>query len=364
MQRRKLKLIIISAASLLVELVVPEFIGVAHATPPPQFTQAYVRLDRHKALSETGGTICATPSLADAAVFVDVTFPTQGTGTDFVVSSTAAHWTVTTTNLPAGATAWPGIGTATTVTGKTVRFPSTSLTGATFYCFNFASGTGASDRTLKNGSAGYVGITGSLTTYASGGVTINEQTNWATSIIADDQVVVSAVVPPSFNFSISGNTDAFTTNLDPLAIVGTTGVTFSIVTNAKSGWIAWVKDSEQGLYSATANYKINTAGTVDGAPTTLVASGASEGYGLAASIITDAAGGCTVGTDAEYTPGGSSDAGTLSANFQPVASCTGVPPATSNGDTVKIVERASIAGGTPAGSDYTDVITVVGAGNF
>jgi hypothetical protein len=243
MQRRKLKLIIISAASLLVELVVPEFIGVAHATPPPQFTQAYVRLDRHKALSETGGTICATPSLADAAVFVDVTFPTQGTGTDFVVSSTAAHWTVTTTNLPAGATAWPGIGTATTVTGKTVRFPSTSLTGATFYCFNFASGTGASDRTLKNGSA-------------------------------------------------------------------------------------------------------------------------SEGYGLAASIITDAAGGCTVGTDAEYTPGGSSDAGTLSANFQPVASCTGVPPATSNGDTVKIVERASIAGGTPAGSDYTDVITVVGAGNF
>jgi hypothetical protein len=250
------------------------------------------------------------------------------------------------------------------VTGKTVRFPSTSLTASTFYCFNFAQGTGPADRTLVNGSSGYVGIIGSVTTYASGGVTVNEQTNWATSVIADDQVVISAVVPPSFNFSLSGNTDAFTSNLDPLSIISTTGVTFSIITNAKSGWIAWVKDSQQGLYSATANYTIPTSGTIDGAPSTLVANGSTEGYALDTAIITDAAGGCTVARDPEYLGTGSNQGGTLSANFQPVGSCTGTPPATSNGDTFKLLERATIAGGTPAGSDYTDVITVVAAGNF
>lgn len=363
MQTRKLKLVVTSIAALAAELLAPTLVGVAHAAPAPQFTQAYIRLNHHKALAETGGTICATPSIADNASFIEITFPTQGTGTDFIVNSTASHWTTTTTNLPAGATAWPGIGTATTVSGKTVRFPSTALTQSTFYCFNFAEGTGASDRTLKNGSAGN-SLTGAIHTLDSVGTTIQEETFYATALIADDQVVVSAVVPPNFIFSLSGNTDAFIGNLDPLNIISTTGVTFSVITNAKSGWIGWVKDSQAGLYSATANYKINTAGSLDATPTTLTANGSTEGYVMDSDIVTDATGGCTVGVDPEYDGTTTAAGGTLSTNFQPVAACTGVPPATSNGDTVRLTERATIAGGTPAGSDYTDVLTVVAAGNF
>lgn len=363
---RKHNLLIASAITLVLNIFAPVFVGVAHAAPPPQFSQAYVRLDRHKTLTDTGAEICVTPSLSDNASFVDVTFPTQSTGTDFVVSSTAAHWTVNTNNLPSGATAWPGITTATTVTGKTVRFPSTALTAATQYCFNIDAGTGAADRTLENGSPGYLGLSGSVTTYDSSGTTINEQTNWATSVIADDQVVVSAVVPPAFNFTISGNTDAFTSNLDPASIISTSGVTFSIVTNAKGGWISWVK-STGALYSATANYHIYsvTPGSNPQLAHQLTANSATEDYVLAASIVTDAANGCVVGLDPEYDPGVATDkGGTLSTNFQTLASCTGTPPATSNGDTVGVEERATIAGGTPAGSDYSDVLTIVAAGNF
>jgi hypothetical protein len=352
------KLIIAAIAVLAVQVVAPLFSGVASAAAPPQFTQAYLRLDRLKAVTTTGGTICLTPSTTGVEDSFEITFPTQ-TGTDFVVNSTASNWVVTTTNLPAGATAWPGmtsgVTTATAVTGKTVTFPSGDLTISTQYCFNFVA-----TNTLTNGSAGN-SLTGTMHTLNSSAAII-EETNYAVGIITDDQIVVSAVVPPTFVFMLSGNTDGFGANLDPTIIRSTAGRTVTVTTNAKGGWIGWVKDSQQGLYSATANYTIPTSGTVNGAPTTLTTN--SEGYVLDADLTTDAGGGCTVTIDPEYNGTTTSMGGTLSANFQPFVACTGTPPATANGDVVTLIERASIAGGTPAGSDYTDIITVVAAGNF
>ncbi len=354
MTNRKLQLTLVPVIALLLQLFVPVFGGIAHAAPP-QFTQAFLRLDRMKASEPTGGTICATsPTTTTTVVDFQITFPTQ-TGTDFTVDSTAANWTVTTTNLPAGASAWPGIGTATNVTGKTVTFPSNDMTASTQYCFNF-SGT----NTLTNGSAGN-SLTGTMHTRTITPTVVHE-TNYAVAVVTNDQIIVSAVVPPTFVFSLSGNTDTFPGNLDPANVLSTAGRTVSVTTNAKGGWIGWVKDSEQGLYSTDANYTINTSGTVDGTPSTLTNN--SEGYVLDADVTTDAAGGCTVAADPEYDGTTTSEGGTLSANFQPFVACTGAAPATSNGDVVTLIERASIAGGTPAGSDYTDIITVVAAGNF
>jgi hypothetical protein len=352
MTRQKLKLVIATTAALIAETTFPMFGGIASAAPP-QFTQAYIRLDRLKAVTPTGGTICATPTTTATEADVQVTFPTQA-GTDFVVNSTAANWTTSVTNLPAGSTPWVGIGTANNVTGHTVTFPSGDLTVATEYCFNF-SGT----NTLTNGSAGN-SQTGVLHT-RTGAAAVIDETNYAIAIIADDQIVVSAVVPPTFVFALSGNTDTFPSNLDPTLIKSTAGRTVSITTNAKAGWIAWAKDSQQGLFSATANYTIPAAGTVDATPSTLTAG--TEGYVLDSVLTTDAAGGCTVAVDPEYN-GSATGGGTPSANFQPVAACTGAAPATSNGDVITLLERVAIAGGTPAGSDYSDIITVVGAGNF
>jgi hypothetical protein len=354
---------IVSAIVVLAELFSP-FLATpaAHAAIPP-FAYMYLRFNRMQALTQTGGTLCATTpgSGVGTETSVKILFPTVAAGTDFVVNATAANWTVTTTNLPTGAVAWPGIGTATNVTGKTVTFPSTALSPSTQYCFNF-SGL----NTLTNSDAGNSYKLYVDTYNASNAIVMETEIGVSVvdGVIKFDRYTVNATVPPIFIFFLEASID-----LDPAVVSATGGIKFDITTNAKGGWIAWVKDSQQGLYSPTANYTIATTGTVDGLPSVLASN--SEGYVLASQVITDAAGGCTVAPDPEYdftngVPAGnqSKAGGTLSANFQPVASCTGVPPATSNGDQVQLSERASIAGGTPAGSDYADIITVVAAGNF
>ena len=314
--------------------------------------QAMIRLDRMKTSTPTGGLICAAATTASVEAKVLVTFPSG-----YTVNTTAANWTVTTTNLPTGATAWPGIGTASNVTGQVVTFPSTDLAVSTRYCFNFSATT-----TLTTSATAAPSQQASLETRDSGNVQI-DYGQVALANIADDQIVVTAVVPPSFIFTLNGNTDVFTGNLDPSGIVSTTGRTVTVTTNAKGGWIAWVKDSNQGLRSPTANYTIPSTGVVgDGLAETLVAG--TEGYLLDTDLTTDAAGGCTLVIDPDYNGSTIAKGGRLAATFQPIASCTTPTPATANGDVITLIERAAISGATPAGSDYSDILTVVGAGNF
>jgi len=372
MKSNKLKLIFATTAAIVLEVMAPTFIQVANAASAPQFTETFVRVSRHKALTQSGLTVCAKPSAASTAGIeanVKITLPTLfGAGTDFVVNATAANWTVDVLNLPTEpgstgpavpATAWPGIGTATNVSGHTVTFPSGDLTAATLYCFNISGTNTFTNSTAAAGSA-IVGAT--LYSQTSVPATIN-QTNWSTSVITDDQIVISAIVPPSFSLTLDGNTDAFLSNLDPASTISTGGRTVSIVTNAVGGWIAWVKDTQQGLYSATANYTIPTKGTINATPQALTVG--TEGYGLVTSITTANVGGCTTVVDPEYN-GTATNVGAFSANFQPIAACTraGAPPGTSDGDVLSLIERATIRGGTPAGSDYSDILTIVGAGNF
>lgn len=315
------------------------------------FQQMYLRLDRMATSTATGGTICAQPATTGTEAKVIITFPTG-----FTVNSTAANWTVTTTNLPAGSTAWPSIGTATNVTGQIVTFPSGDLTVGTLYCFNFV-GTS----TLTTPSSAGNSLKGNLVTQTSANAQM-DQTYYGLSIITNDQIVVTATVPPIFIFTLDSNADTFPTDLDPTLVNSTSGRLVTITTNSKGGWITWAKDSQQGLYSTTTNYKINTSGTVDGAPSTLTAG--TEGYVLDTNITLDAAAGCTVNIDPEYNGTGVTQGGTFSANYQPIASCTGASPATANGDQITLIERATISGATPAGPDYSDIITVVAAGNF
>lgn len=340
-------LLVISASSL-------SLLGRANAAA---FTQAFVRLDRLKAATATGGRVCAKPVTTAVEANVVVLFPTTG-GTDYVVNATAANWTVTTTNLDPGQTAWPGIATATNVTGKAVTFPSTDLTVGTLYCFNFAATS-----TLTTSSAGAAETTQGYIQTRTAGAPI-DQTTYSESIISDDQVVVTAVVPPSFSFVLSGNTDAFTTNLSTTAPVLTTGRTITIITNAASGWIVWAKDlnSKAGsgaLQSATASsYQI--AGSVAPGAASRTFTNGTEDYGLGVTVA-DAAGGGVATANANYDSVTDTKAGTLDpAAFRPIGSATG----TANSDVLTVKERATIAGQTPAASDYTDTITFVGAGVF
>jgi hypothetical protein len=154
-------------------------------------TQAYVRLDRLTASIATGGMVCAKSTTVSVETTVKVTFPTGFTTTD-----TPANWTVTTTNIPADATAWIGIGTASAATGQDVTFPSGDMVVGTLYCFNF---TGTS--TLTNASAANDQV-GSITTQLAGPTTI-DSSSFALSTITNDQIVVSATVPATFSFALS-----------------------------------------------------------------------------------------------------------------------------------------------------------------
>ncbi len=103
------KIAITNIALMITALVIPLVSPVEAVRMDP----AMLRLDRMKASTATSGMVCGTPSatnLAQTEATVEVTFPTS-----FTVNTTAANWTVTTTNLPFGASAWPGIATATGV---------------------------------------------------------------------------------------------------------------------------------------------------------------------------------------------------------------------------------------------------------
>ncbi len=315
------------------------------------FTEVYIRLDRLSDSTTTGGMVCARPATVGTEADVQITFPTVA-GTDFTVNTTASNWTVTTTNLPNGTTAWVSIATATGVSGKTVTFPSGDLVVGTTYCFNF-SGT----NTLTTGAAGN-NQTGTVTTRTGAAATI-DSSGYALSVISDDQVVVTATVPSTFSFALSANADSIGTLSTTTA--SSTGVTATMTTNAAGGWVAWVKSLNAGLASASAGTSIATAGSVDNTPSDLAST---TGYVLDVNVTTDGGGTGTItqasNWGAEYNGTNTTSGGTLSTTFQPIAASDG----TTDGDVLTLIERAKIVATQAAATDYTDTLTVVAAGRF
>ncbi len=337
---------------LLMTIVLP--ILFSQSVQAANLQQAYVRPDRLKASTATTGLVCAKPQTTSSTnVDVQVTFPSG-----FTVSGTAGNWTVTTTNLPSGSSAWPGISGATpTISTQTVTFTYASnqtLTAGTLYCFNWSNSAALTTSTAGNDK------TGTITTRTTAAATI-DTASYALSIVSDDQIVVTATVPATFSFSLSGNTDTFTGNLSTTT-TSTSGKTVTIATNAAAGWVAWVKSANAALNSAGTGATIATAGSIDDAPTDLASS---TGYVLDVNITTDSGTGTgTVtqasGYGAEYNGTNTTSGGTLSTTFQPIAASNG----TTDGDVLTLIERAKISAVQAAATDYTDTLTVVAAGRF
>jgi len=236
--------------------------------------------------------------------------------------------------------------------GATVTITSVGATTAgTTYCADLTASSAVTTPTPGNEGEYHPTVT-----IGSDSVTV------AIRVVAQDQVVVTATVPPSFNFQFNNTTtDAFG-NLTT-AGSSTTGKTITLTTNANSGWIVWAKSlngtTKGSLQSATAgNYKITSGSSLGSASHALGSS--VEDYGLATTINTDAAGGGAVSLDAAYDGTGTKLGVLDSQNFRPIASANG----TTTGDIINVLERASITGATPAANDYTDTITFIGAGNF
>jgi len=293
-----------------------------------------------------------TTSSGNTGTGLTISFPSYTGGSSGAVS---ASQTVSTTynsvncktitgaanNLPGTPTASGNAGTGLITYASLTAFSANSsycgvLTGSAITANPTATGTTTAVITAGTDSATTIGL----------------------DIISDDTVVVSATVPPSFTMALNTNTDSFTSNLSSGSTVGTTGMTVTVNTNATNGWALWGSDSNSGLNSATQSYKINSSSV--GSNTTL--SNGAEGYvtGLPAGGITQGSGAGTTSATTAYASSGSGNGSGLDGTPRKLATSTG----TANGAVVTIKEYATISGVTPAAADYSDTITLVGAGSF
>jgi hypothetical protein len=239
-----------------------------------------------------------------------------------------------------------GSGTSIVVSGLT------DLTVGTTYAFNIAiSGTGIGVTTPAAGTQ-----TDVVSTLVSGGAVL-DSSSVASRFISDDQVVITANVPPTFTFVLSGNTDAFTTDLTSGTVSKTLGIGLSVTTNAAKGWTGWIKSANAALSSVTTGQSIGTSGAVNATPETCVV--ATDCYLLSVGV-TSGTGAGSLAADAEYAGNGTTTGGTFSTLYQPFAGRTGK----TSGDVIWFKALATMTATKEAGSDYTDTWTIIGAGNF
>lgn len=230
------------------------------------FSSVSIRPERTKS-SVNPGAILITASVSDAVIEDEfrVVF-----GSAWSNSNTASNYTVSTANLPAGVAAWPGIATASSVSGDTVHFPSGDLTTGIMYGFYLTGGIPLNPATAGS-SYQYIWQMQSIAASS-----VVSQSDVVVPVIANDQIVVTAQVsPPLTDFSATINTTDETTEIPQDTVIDyiiTYGSTYS-----NSTPLTLVADWSDG--------------TVDGAvnPTVelleYVASSASNAYNSTAPVI-------------------------------------------------------------------------------
>lgn len=238
-----------------------------------------------------------------------------------------------------------GTGSSPTITVGNVA----ALTSGSSYCF--VVGTYAAQTVVTN--------TGTAGTYS---VTLTDGSDTGTEsvdVVSSDQVSVNASVPPSFTLGIQNTSDNFAGNLSSSSIGATSGDILTVNTNAPHGWYIWASDANTGPHSPSAGYTI--ASKTPGSNATLSTGTAGYLTGIPSANITQGTGsGGTTSATTAFASSGSGNGSGLNTTPAIIASSTG----TANAATIKPVEYAAIATVTPAGSDYTDTITFIGAGSF
>jgi hypothetical protein len=191
--------------------------------------------------------------------------------------------------------------------------------------------------------------TGTVTTRDNVPATI-DTASYVTSSINADQITVSATVPQSFSFALGGTSDSLGT-LSSGSVSQSSGVTATVNTNAKNGFRIWARDANAGLSSASASKTIPAAAGPLSAGT--------EGYAFGVTV-TQTSGSGTPAASGAFAGGVAGTGGALATTLAEVASSAG----TANNAVFTLRTNAAISGITPAATDYTDIITVIGAGLF
>lgn len=343
-QGRKIALVV--ALLLGVNLVAPAFANAGG------LSQTRLRLNRMQATTPTSFRVVFTTSSTPGTVNqLKVDFTTGWTGSVNAAQSASSA----TCAAETGATALPGTLTAAgDTTNKTITVSGvTTLSASTSYCVDFTNGSAVTNPAVGSYFA-------TISTMNSG--TVNDSAKVNLPIVSNDTITVTATVPPTFSFALDANTTAFTANLSPGTKQTTNPRTVTINTNAKSGWITFLRDasaSNQGLYSSSVNYAISptspgTSVTENSAPNT-------EQYVWGVTQATQTAGvGSTSLTPAYDATGGTVDGSGVDNSYRQIAAGSG----TAQNAVLTLVAAATISPITPAASDYVDNVQVIGAGNF
>ncbi|HUD06480.1 MAG TPA: hypothetical protein VMR34_01200 [Candidatus Saccharimonadales bacterium] len=257
------------------------------------------------------------------------------------------------TSMFSGATAMPATLSATT-TGQVLKISTTGTLGAlTNYCTELGS-TSASTPFTNNATPGQYELT--VGTYTASTLVDSQNIEIDVLTSGGNAYTITGTVGPTFSLSEGGSTtDSFPSNLSSSAYQTSNGVTWTVSTNAKSGWFAWAVDSAAGLHSTQAGHTINTVAT--GSSYNFATNQGAENYGLG---IYTVGGGTTAATN--YTDTG--HAGTGSGLSESVYNLIASDTVAASSDTFKTVELANISGTTQPATDYSDTITVIGAGSF
>lgn len=204
-----------------------------------------------------------------------------------------------------------------------------------------------------------------VTTTTSANVT-KDTGSAANSIVANDQVAVSATIEPTMTFTLSGNTVSFAAALSTTPQIATQAITVGVSTNAGSGYTVYTQDvgdnTNPGLFASAAPSSADriigsASNTYAPGPVTL-ATGV-EGYGICGKVTLGAA---TVA--ARYTSGANTCdtdnvVGGLAVSAVPMFSNT----AATASDQVTVYTKAVVSSTNAAGA-YSDTLTYTVTGTF
>jgi len=346
----------------------------------------------HSSAGSLGNTIVRETRMKSAQTAeLRVIFKATGAATGFVVNmnggdSGTAQWTNATpggivfngadtvtsvAGCDVGAVTSTGSPTAAGLTAGTITVSSiTGISGGSIYCYDITNG---SHNVVTNPTGGHEGQY-HPTVAETGAVT--DSTTVSLNVVSNDQVTVSAVVPPSFTFAIGGcasNNDTFAANLTTAFVYASPGCTVTVNTNSTNGWFAWASDSSTGLHSTAASATIASTNPNNASAQTL--NNGAEGYVFAITGITQGSGsggttssllgfGNGSGGSATACTSGSSTSCTGGAGLNTTTTAFASSTGTANGAILNIQERTTISGVTKAAADYQDIITLTGAGYF
>lgn len=248
----------------------------------------------------------------------------------------------------------------------------TSSTSTSTITFTINGTTGAGGGTLANPSSA-----GSYTVSASGtdlGVENTHSSQFAVSVMDDDQVTVTATVDPTITFDIDIQSACGSESAAPYSVslgtLSTTSVTtassricLGLDTNAAGGAIVTVQGSgsADALESAATGDSIGTTYAA-GAPTLL--SAGTEGYGLCVAATSVVTGSATAVAPYNGACGSDFVGGVDSAAPQQIITTNGAAVDGTANNTAEIRVRAAISSTTAAATDYRDVLTFIATGTF